>query len=261
MKNILNIFAAILLASAIISCQSGEGEGEGSEASGKAELTSAKLEIFPVKHGSLVLTYGGKTIYIDPAMGGNLYRKYDAPDLLLITHPHGDHCSPETLKEIETANAVLIMPTAEQVAEKTKELAFKERKVLANGEAYEWEGIKVEAVPMYNLPNDDTARHPKGWGNGYVLTIGGERIYISGDTEDIPEMRNLQNIDKAFVCMNLPYTMSVDQAIDAVLAFQPKTVYPYHYRGQDPEFSDVEYFKKEVNKKAPNVEVKLEKWY
>lgn len=104
--------------------------------------------------------------------------------------------------------------------------------ILANGESLEQQGIEIEAIPMYNLPNEG-ARHTKGWGNGYVLTIGGKSIYVSGDTEDIPEMRNLENIDIAFVCMNLPYTMDIYQAASAVLEFEPKIMYPYHHRGQD----------------------------
>ncbi|MEO8732935.1 MAG: MBL fold metallo-hydrolase, partial [Flavobacteriales bacterium] len=118
----------------------------------------------------------------------------------------------------------------------------------------------ITAMPMYNLPDSPTAFHPKGRGNGYVLTFGGKRIYISGDTQGIPEMRALKNIDIAFVCMNLPYTMDVDEAADAVLAFKPKVVYPYHYRGKD-RFSDVKKFKALVNAKDPAIEVRQEDWY
>ena len=117
-------------------------------------------------------------------------------------------------------------------------------------------GINIEAMPMYNLPEAADAFHTKGRGNGYVLTIGGKRVYISGDTEDIPEMRALKNIDIAFVCMNLPYTMDVNQAALGVVAFKPKVVYPYHYRGQD-----VNIFKKLVNEADKNIEVKLVNWY
>ena len=109
---------------------------------------------------------------------------------------------------------------------------------------------------MYNLPESPDAYHTKGRGNGYVLTIGGKNIYISGDTEDIPEMRALKNIDIAFVCMNLPYTMPPDQAAGGVLAFKPKIVYPYHYRGQD-----VNIFKNLVNAGDKNIEVRLRNWY
>ena len=117
-------------------------------------------------------------------------------------------------------------------------------------------GIGITAIPMYNLPETPDAFHTKGRGNGYVLTIGGKNIYISGDTEDIPEMRALKNIDIAFVCMNLPYTMPPDQAAQGVLAFKPKIVYPYHYRGQD-----VNIFKNLVNTGDKNIEVRLRNWY
>ena len=113
---------------------------------------------------------------------------------------------------------------------------------------------------MYNLREEALKFHTKGRGNGYVLTINEERIYFSGDTEDIPEMRNLKNIDKAFVCMNLPYTMTVESAADAVLAFKPKQVYPYHYRGTQG-LSDVAKFKKIVNEKDTSIEVVQWNWY
>ncbi len=113
---------------------------------------------------------------------------------------------------------------------------------------------------MYNLPETADSRHPKGRGNGYVLEMGDRHIYFSGDTEDIAEMRALKNIDVAFVCMNLPYTMDVNQAASAVLAFKPKVVYPYHYRGSGG-LSDVEAFKKSVNDGDSKIEVRLRNWY
>jgi L-ascorbate metabolism protein UlaG (beta-lactamase superfamily) len=120
--------------------------------------------------------------------------------------------------------------------------------------------LNIEAIPMYNLREEASQYHPKGRGNGYVITLGTERIYISGDTEDIPEMRNLKNIDIAFVCMNLPYTMTVERAADAVLDFKPKTVFPYHYRGTDG-LSDVSLFKTLVNSKNKDIEVVQLDWY
>ncbi len=131
--------------------------------------------------------------------------------------------------------------------------------ILANGESFEEKGLKIEAVPAYNLTEDRRDFHPKGRDNGYVVNIGGKRIYIAGDTEDIPEMRELTNIDAAFVCMNLPYTMTVESAADSVLEFAPKIVYPYHYRGQGG-MSDLEAFKKAVAVN-PEIEVRLLDWY
>ena len=120
--------------------------------------------------------------------------------------------------------------------------------------------ITIEAIPMYNLREEALKFHPKDRGNGYVLTLGDERIYISGDTEDIPEMRKLKDIDIAFVCMNLPYTMTVDNAASAVLDFKPKYVYPYHYRGTEG-LSDVSKFKDIVNDGNPDIEVVQLDWY
>ena len=131
---------------------------------------------------------------------------------------------------------------------------------ISNGQELDAGDLKIEAIPMYNLPEDETSRHPKGRGNGYILTMGGKRVYLSGDTEDIAEMRTLENIDIAFVCMNLPYTMDVNQAASAVNEFKPKVVYPYHYRGKGG-LSDVQSFKDQVNAENPDIEVRLRNWY
>lgn len=120
--------------------------------------------------------------------------------------------------------------------------------------------VAIEAIPMYNLRKEALKFHEKGRGNGYILTLGGERVYISGDTEDIPEMRNLENIDIAFVCMNLPYTMTVESAASAVLDFKPKKVYPYHYRGTEG-LSDVGKFKTLVNEGDSSIDVIQLDWY
>jgi L-ascorbate metabolism protein UlaG (beta-lactamase superfamily) len=132
--------------------------------------------------------------------------------------------------------------------------------VLSNGSTTKQLGISISAIPMYNLPESPTAMHTKGRGNGYILHIGGKNIYISGDTQAIPEMRSLKNIDVAFVCMNLPYTMDVKEAASGVLAFKPKVVYPYHYRGKGG-LSDVNEFKRLVNAGNPAIEVRLRNWY
>ena len=132
--------------------------------------------------------------------------------------------------------------------------------ILNNGDSKERYGITVEAVPMYNLRKEALQMHPKGRGNGYVLNMGGKRIYFSGDTEDIPEMRSLKNIDTAFICMNLPYTMTEESAAEAVLEFKPKQVYPYHYRG-NPNVSDVSKFKALVEKGNPAINIVQLDWY
>ena len=190
------------------------------------------LTIQPINHATLVLTYNKTNIYVDPTGGANAFPGLTAPDLILITDIHGDHLDTTTLRAINTNDAILVVPQA--VADKLPATTNKQKLViLKNGDKTSQAGISIAAIPMYNLPETPDAFHTKGRGNGYILTMGGKNIYISGDTEDIPEMRALKNIDIAFVCMNLPYTMDVNQAAQAVLAFKPKIVYPYHYRGQD----------------------------
>lgn len=216
------------------------------------------LKIQPILHSSLVLTYNNKTIYVDPYGGAKMYKGINAPDIILITDIHGDHLDQKTLDSIDTSKAVFILP--EEAANKLPKKYRTEIVKLQNGQGVHRLGFFITAVPMYNLPEDLNSRHPKGRGNGYLLTIDDKQIYISGDTGDIQEMRALQNIDIAFVCMNLPYTMDINHAASAVLEFQPKIVYPFHYRGKDG-FSDVEAFKKLVSAKNKNIDVRLRNWY
>lgn len=210
-----------------------------------------EITIQPVNHASFLLKWNNKTIFVDPVGGAQKFS--GAPDLVLVTDIHGDHMNADTLKAVAQGETKIVAPQA-VAAQLPGELKSK-IVVLANGDKKEVAGVSVEAVPMYNLTAERLKFHNKGRGNGYVLTLGGKRIYISGDTEDIPEMRALKNIDVAFVCMNLPYTMTVDQAADAVKAFKPKIVYPYHYRG-----SDTEKFKQLVGDNS-GVEVRLRDWY
>jgi L-ascorbate metabolism protein UlaG (beta-lactamase superfamily) len=182
----------------------------------------------------------------------------EKPDYILITDIHGDHMDAQTLKDLDLTEVTVVAPRA--VIDKLPELKTKELIVMNNGETRQLAGITIEAIPMYNLRKEALKYHEKGRGNGYVLTLGMERIYISGDTEDIPEMRNLKNIDIAFVCMNLPYTMTVESAARAVLEFKPKKVYPYHYRGTEG-MSDVDNFKKLVNTGNTDIEIVQLNWY
>ena len=226
----------------------------------KIETNEGLLTIQPVLHSSLILEWDGLTIYVDPYGGGDKYSEMEYPDLILITDIHGDHLNIETLKEVNTEDATIIAPKAviDQMGDAVK---AKEVTALSNGSKTIWERITIEAIPMYNLPETEDSRHPKGRGNGYVLTIGGKKLYISGDTEDIKEMRNLKKIDIAFICMNLPYTMDINQAADAVLDFKPKIVYPFHYRGGEGKFSDTQKFKELVNSKNKKIDVRLLDWY
>ena len=224
----------------------------------KIETSSGPLMIQPINHGTLVLTWNNKTIYIDPYPNAKAFDGIAPADLILITDIHGDHLNAETLNAIETSKAKLIVPQA--VADQLPEKLKGKGTVLANGKKITEAGITISAIPMYNLPEAPDSRHTKGRGNGYVLSLGGKTVYISGDTEDISEMRALKNIDVAFVCMNLPYTMDIEQASSAVLEFKPKIVYPYHYRGQGG-LNDVEGFKKLVNAVNPSIDVRLRNWY
>ena len=221
----------------------------------KVEVKGGELTIQPITHATLVLSYKNKNFYIDPTGGAAAFTGLASPDVIIITDIHGDHFDVKTIEAINKNNTVLVAPQA--VADKLPATFDKQKLVvLKNGDETKQSGITIAAMPMYNLPEAADAMHTKGRGNGYVLTIGDKRIYISGDTEDIPEMRSLKNIDIAFVCMNLPYTMDVNQAAQGVLAFNPKIVYPYHYRGQD-----VNTFKTLVNTGNKNIDVRLRAWY
>jgi L-ascorbate metabolism protein UlaG (beta-lactamase superfamily) len=216
------------------------------------------LTVQPITHGSIVFTWNGKTIYVDPYGGAEAYAGLAAPDVILITDIHGDHLDPKTLAGLSVGKALMVVPKA--VAEKLPAEYKSQVRVIGNGQQLDTLGMRVSAIPMYNLPEAADAMHPKGRGNGYVLSLGGKNIYLSGDTEDIAEMRTLKSIDVAFVCMNLPYTMDVQQAAQGVLAFKPGIVYPYHYRGQNG-LSDVAAFKKTVNTANKKIDVRLRNWY
>lgn len=222
------------------------------------ETTKGKIIIQPIFHGAVVLKLGNKTIYIDPYNGINAYKGLAIPDLILITDIHQDHLDTATLNAINTSKAKFIVPQA--VADKLPSQYKDKATILSNGKVIAESGISITAIPMYDLPEDPKARHTKGRGNGYILEFAGKRIYISGDTDDIPEMRQLQNIDIAFVCMNQPFTMTIEQAASAVLAFKPKIIYPYHFRDMGG-FSDIETFKKLVLQSNSAIDVRIRNWY
>ncbi|MGB3590035.1 MAG: MBL fold metallo-hydrolase [Tunicatimonas sp.] len=226
--------------------------------SDQLETSEGMVTIQPILHGTLALMWNDQTIYVDPYGGAEAFAGVDDPDMILITDIHGDHMNLETLKAIETKGVPMVVPQA--VADQLPKELQQQLVVIGNGETIEQLGIGIEALPMYNLPEALDSRHPKGRGNGYLLGIGDKIIYISGDTEDIDEMRALENIDVAFVCMNLPYTMSVEQAADAVVEFKPDVVYPFHYRGSDG-LSNVDKFKQIVEGENENIEVRLRAWY
>jgi L-ascorbate metabolism protein UlaG (beta-lactamase superfamily) len=226
---------------------------EGAVLTGDHILTNTgDVTIHPVDHASFVMQWDGKTIYNDPVGGGEAYAGLPPADLILIGHSHGDHYSSSTLGAIAGKSTVIIAP--QDVFTRLSSSLKKKTTVLANGESTALLGLTVDAVPAYN------ANHPQGRDNGYILTVDGKRIYMSGDTGDIAEMRALQNIDVAFIAMNIPYTMSVDQAASAVREFKPGVVYPYHYRNQNGSFADFDRLKELVGKEFP-VEIRLRDWY
>jgi L-ascorbate metabolism protein UlaG (beta-lactamase superfamily) len=209
--------------------------------------SAGKVEITPIMHASLMMKAGGKIIYVDPAQG-----KYDGlpqADYIFITDIHGDHLAPPIVDKLKKAGTVIVCPKA--VAEKLAGC-----QVMANGDTKTVGDMKVEAIPMYNLKPaaNGTVYHERGRGNGYVITIGGKRFYFAGDTEGIPEMRALKGIDVAFIPMNLPFTMTPADAADAVKAFHPAVVYPYHYRGQDPKIFAAALA-------GTGIDVRLREWY
>ncbi len=213
------------------------------------KTSAGAVEITPIYHATAIIQAGGDTIYIDPAPPANI-TGLNPGGLILITDIHGDHLNMADITALSDDKTDIIAPAAVQAT-------VKSAKPLANGESTQWHKWKITAVPMYNIHNtmpNGTPYHAKGRGNGYVLTYGGKNFYFAGDTEGTPEMRALKNIDVAFLPMNLPYTMTPEDAADAVKAFKPKVVIPYHYRGQDVQkFADA--------LKGTGIEVRLLDWY
>ncbi len=228
------------------------------EKQGDVPLGQSVVQVQPISHATAVLLWGDDVVYTDPTGGAEAFLGKAPADIILVTDIHGDHLSTSTLSSVATGDSVLVVPTA--VRDLLPEALLSRVKVLNNGESIDQDGIKISAIPMYNLPESADNRHTKGRGNGYVLEKDGYRVYIAGDTAGIPEMRALQNIDMAFVPMNLPFTMGVEEAADAVLAFKPKEVYPFHYRGQDG-LADVNKFKQLVDAGNLDIDVVLLNWY
>ena len=214
---------------------------------GKDILNTAAgdVEITFIGHGSLMLTYRGLVIHVDPFSRLADYSKLPKADLILITHEHGDHLDAKALENVRTPKTILILTA-------TCAAGVKDGIVMQNGDVRTVGGLQIEAVPAYNLVHmrsEGVPYHPKGIGNGYVITFHDKRVYIAGDSENIPEMKALKNIDCAFLPMNLPYTMTPEMVADAARAFEPKILYPYHYGETDPSKLV------ELMKDTPQVEV------
>lgn len=187
------------------------------------KTSGGDLKITFIGHGTLMLTYAGKIIHADPVSMYADYATMPKADLILVTHEHGDHLDMKAIQAVSTANTAVI-------ANANSAKNVPNAAVMKNGDEKTIIGIKVEAVPAYNL---EKSFHPKGNGNGYILTFGDKRIYIAGDTENIPEIKALKNIDVAFLPMNQPYTMTPEQVADVAKAVQPKVLYPYHFGNTD----------------------------
>jgi L-ascorbate metabolism protein UlaG (beta-lactamase superfamily) len=214
---------------------------------------SGEIRVHPVEHASLVMEVPGQVIYVDPVGGAEAYAGLPAPDLILVTHEHGDHFDAATLQAIAGEAQIVTNPAVHAML---PEALKGQAHALANGESTSVGGTGIEAIPAYNTTEGRLQYHPQGRDNGYLLSIDGRRVYVAGDTEDIPEMRSLEDIDIAFVPMNPPYTMSVEQAASAVNDFAPDVVYPYHYHD-----SDIDAFARLVEEGAGSVEVVRGDWY
>ena len=193
------------------------------------KTSAGDLEITFIGHGTLMLTVGGKVIHVDPFGMLADYSKLPGADVVLITHDHFDHFDMKALKILRNEKTVVVLPG-------TCAARLKRGVIMNNGDVKTIQGMKIEAVPAYNIVHMRSPGRPfheKGIGNGYVITIGEKRLYVAGDTENTPEMKGLKNVDIAFLPMNLPYTMTPDMVADAAKAFKPKILYPYHYGETD----------------------------
>ncbi len=195
----------------------------------KIKTTQGDLAITFLGHGSIMLSFGGKIIYIDPVSQYADYSNLPKADLILVTHEHGDHLDLKTIDTVKTGKTSLVITQtiAGQIAGGI---------VLKNGDEKTVQGFRIVAVPAYNLVNmrsPGVPYHAKGTGNGYIITFGNKRLYIAGDTENTPEMKSLRSIDIAFLPMNLPYTMTPEMVADAAKSFRPGILYPYHYGNTD----------------------------
>ncbi len=226
------------------------------------KTNKGQLTILPIHHASTYLSWNNKNILLDPAGGVERYKNFKNIDLILLSDIHGDHLNAKVLNHVVNDSTRIIAPQAVIAKLPTKLQKMASR--IDNMDVLKTMGLTIEAVAMYNLPESTKAKHTKGRGNGYVISFANKRVYFSGDSADIKEMRELKDIDIAFVCMNLPYTMSLASAASAVLDFKPKIVYPYHYRGKKDGNSfifDTKKFKETVNFNNKDIKVELRDWY
>lgn len=193
------------------------------------KTSAGDLVIHFLGHSSLMMSWGGKIIHSDPVSGEADYKNLPGADILLVSHDHYDHLDLPAVALLKKFSTKIVgnLDVAKQIPETI---------VLKNGDTKTVDGLPIEAVPAYNIVHmmaPGKPYHPRGVGNGYVVTFGSKRVYLAGDTENIPEMRNLQNIDIAFLPMNLPYTMTPEMVAEAARMFMPKVLYPYHQGDTD----------------------------
>ena len=225
----LKTFAVTVLALAV---WAGFLQSEGSSQMFEEDIikTSAgELSITFVGHATLMFKFAAKVIHVDPVSREADYGKMPKADIFLITHEHSDHLDPDAVAAVRKDDTVILLP--EKCAS-----AVPGASVMKNGDVRTVEGLTIEAVPAYNLVHKRPSGepfHPRGEGNGYIITFGDKRVYVAGDTENVPEMKKLENIDIAFLPMNLPYTMTPEMVADAAMAFRPKILYPYHFGKTD----------------------------
>jgi L-ascorbate metabolism protein UlaG (beta-lactamase superfamily) len=219
------------------------------------ESQAGSITIQPINHATLTLSVGGKVLLFDPVGGAARYQGLAKPTAILITHQHSDHFDVPTLEALAGADTPLVVTQAvfDGLPDKLKGQA----KAYKNGDSGTVAGFAFDAVPMYNTSPDRFKYHPKGVGNGYVVTIGDKKVHVAGDTEPVPELERLTGIDVAFLPMNLPYTETGEQAANLAKAYKPRIVYPYHYGkggGEPAKFAA-------AMKGEPGVEVRLRDWY
>ena len=220
------------------------------------ETAAGPITVHPVHHASMLLETPAGVIYVDPVGGADLYAGFASPGLILITHEHGDHYDADTLAAVMGEETRLVTNPA--VHAMLAEDIVARAEALENGASSAFGGVTIDAIPAHNTTEGRMDFHPEGRDNGYVLGFEEFRVYVSGDTEPTPEMLALEDIDLAFLCMNLPFTQTAEQAAEAVRQFRPKVVYPYHYRGRDGGTQNPETFASLVGDAA---EVRMGDWY
>ncbi len=242
-------------------CGVGAATAEERAAADRIPTAKGDLWVHPVRHATLVLRWDGKAIYVDPVGGAKAFEGLPRPNLVLVTHLHGDHLDVATLSAMVGPEGGVPVVGPPSVVDRLPQGVLRQgARGLEAGQKAEIAGIAIQAIPAYNLTPQRQKFHPQGRDVGYVLALADKRVYIAGDTEDTPEMRALAGIDVAFVPMNLPYTMSVAQAAAAVRQFRPKVVYPYHFRNADGTLADLDEFRRLVGQEA-GVEIRVRRWY